>query len=185
VFRNARINRSFGGNSPDLGHSARLPGAGTDFAFLILEAGIRRDVRMRGSTMRWSMFGRGEPYDARTPDRAETGKGDHPGIEEALEARGLTPDFSRAMAARIEPRLAALSPEQQEAMLDGVALASALHRETSRELESRLQGLREVERMMGAFSGELSKLDEVLEVLAAYVQRMRSSGGRDTAQTLH
>ena len=39
---------------------------------------------------------------------------------------------------------------------------------------------------MGAFTGELSKLDEVLEVLAAYVRRMRTSNGDSSAgQTLH
>ena len=42
-----------------------------------------------------------------------------------------------------------------------------------------------VERLLGAFSGELEKLDEVLEVLAAYAQRMRAQPRRKSRHTLH
>ena len=50
------------------------------------------------------------------------------------------------------------------------------HDHTTEDVARSLLGLKEVERMMGAFSGELSKLDEVLEVLAARHMGLRVLG---------
>jgi len=110
-----------------------------------------------------------------------------PDIRSLLEARGISADFSSGLAAQIEPRMAKLDRSAQAALIEGAALAAELYRETDRDLARSLRGLREVERMMGAFSGELSKLDEVLEVLAAYVRRMKTSGASapDHGRTLH
>ena len=154
----------------------------------LLTIGLRDPLPQRcvGNLLRTiPAFGRDELRDAGASAGSEVTKPDCVQIERALESRGVAGDFSRAIAPRLEDRLGSLRADQREALLDGVAVASALHRETSGKLRESLQGLREVERMMGAFSGELSKLDEVLEVLAAYVQRMRSSGPRDSTQTLH
>ena len=52
-------------------------------------------------------------------------------------------------------------------------------------VERSLRDVREVERLLGAFSGELEKLDEVLEVLAAYAQRMRPQPAKRERRTLH
>ena len=60
-------------------------------------------------------------------------------------------------------------------LLDGVALGCAALTGSSQGLEDSYRELREMERLMGAFSGELSKLDEILEVLAAYARRMRDN----------
>ena len=96
-------------------------------------------------------------------------------IRAALETRGVSREMAELLGSRLEERLADLSGESTNALLDGVALALDLHQHSSVQVAQSLRGLREVERMMGAFSGELSKLDEVLEVLAAYVARMRTS----------
>jgi hypothetical protein len=108
-------------------------------------------------------------------------------IRDSLETRGVAADFAASLAVQLEPRMSALDAAARTAMLDGVALALDLQRETGRDLARSLRGLKEVERMMGAFSGELSKLDEVLEVLAAYVRRMKTSGASSPEQnrTLH
>jgi len=45
--------------------------------------------------------------------------------------------------------------------------------------------LRQLERLMSGFGTEIRKLDEVLEVLAAYVRRMRSSIGDGEERLLH
>jgi hypothetical protein len=106
-------------------------------------------------------------------------------LQRALEARGIETDFSARLAARLGPRLTQHDGSVRDAMADGVAVALELQSETTNDLARSLRGLKEVERMMGAFSGELSKLDEVLEVLAAYVRRMKTSGAADPGRTLH
>jgi hypothetical protein len=52
-------------------------------------------------------------------------------------------------------------------------------------VERSMRDVREVERLLGAFGGELKKLDEVLEVLAAYAQRMREKPAKSANRTLH
>ncbi len=106
-------------------------------------------------------------------------------ICQALERRGVALEFSELLSQRLETEFHDLTMESRRAMLDGVAAAFELQREIGGQLARSVKGLREVERMMGAFSGELSKLDEVLEVLAAYVRRMRSSGPAGEGRTLH
>ncbi|MBW2383150.1 MAG: hypothetical protein JRG92_05915 [Deltaproteobacteria bacterium] len=108
-----------------------------------------------------------------------------PDLQCSLAGRGISPELSARLAEQLEPRFVQLDSPARLAMIDGVALALDLQRETTHDLARSLRGLKEVERMMGAFSGELSKLDEVLEVLAAYVRRMKTSGRTDESRTLH
>ena len=58
------------------------------------------------------------------------------------------------------------NPTQQE--------RQQLSKEAKREMVWHIF-LQEIERMMHAFAGELCKLDETLDVLSAYVRRMRTS----------
>lgn len=93
--------------------------------------------------------------------------------ERHIETAGV----SREWAVRLAPRLAESHHElgrgTSPALIRGAALAMAIQAETQAEVERNLRDVREVERLLGAFTGELQKLDEVLEVLSAYAQRMR------------
>ena len=93
--------------------------------------------------------------------------------EARIAAAGVAPEW----AAKLAPGLAASQREigrgSAPALIRGAALAVALQAESQAQAERSLRDVREVERLLGAFSGELEKLEEVLEVLAAYAQRMR------------
>jgi len=96
---------------------------------------------------------------------------------EEWERRIETAGVSREWAVRLAPSLADSQRElgrgTSPALIRGAALAMALQAETQAQVERNLRDVREVERLLGAFTGELEKLDEVLEVLSAYAQRMR------------
>lgn len=100
-------------------------------------------------------------------------------IRAELESRGVSPAVSGPVAERLRSRLEirvdsdatpeVSSADSYELLLDGVAEALlVLDADTPAEPD-----LQEIERLMAAFVGELSKLDEVLEVLSAHVERMR------------
>jgi hypothetical protein len=129
----------------------------------------------------WSWLERwmGGDFDAhREPETVED-------WESRLVEAGVTQDW----AARLAPRLRQVRPELRRgsslALIRGAALASELQLEAQADVERHLRDVREVERLLGAFSGELEKLDEVLEVLSAYAQRMRAQPGRNDRRTLH
>ena len=98
-------------------------------------------------------------------------------VRNDLESRGITADLSAMIAAQVCQHkgnpATALTPDQYEALIEGAALACGVHDDVEIEPESSAGHVREIERMMQAFAGELSKLDESLEVLSAYVRRMR------------
>jgi hypothetical protein len=138
--------------------------------------------------MRWTGWRKGR---ART-GALDAGTGVDPlapvdptGLRSELERRGVPEEFSLALAERAAGYASSGGPAAVQAVLDGMSIAFEIERSTREQLTRNLRGLREVERMMGAFSGELSKLDEVLGVLAAYVRRMRSSGAAERDRTLH
>jgi len=108
-----------------------------------------------------------------------------------LEARGVSPGRAAQLASQLSQGKSweRLSPEQYEALLDGASVTAAPEQGVAPTGEENVEQVREIERMMQAFAGELAKLDESLEVLSAYVRRMRQqpavkprSVGR---QTLH
>jgi hypothetical protein len=82
-----------------------------------------------------------------------------------------------------------LSAEQYGAMIHGASLACGVQCGTENTSQANFGRVREIERMMQAFAGELAKLDESLEVLVTYVQRMRQHSVPDLAmrvnETLH
>ena len=96
-------------------------------------------------------------------------------IRADLAARGVAPEFCEALSERLQSQVESFDAASYLPLLDGVAAAYGVHEETSEALSSRLRELSEIERLMSAFAGELSKLDEVLNVLAAHVGRMRTS----------
>jgi len=94
-----------------------------------------------------------------------------------LEARGVSPGRAAQLASQLSQGKSweRLSPEQYEALLDGASVTAAPEQGVAPTGEENVEQVREIERMMQAFAGELAKLDESLEVLSAYVRRMRES----------
>ena len=102
-------------------------------------------------------------------------------IREGLEARGLEAVIAESLVSQLLEQAAGFSSQECEALLDGAVLACGVQFHHGEEYVRSAGQVREIERMMQAFSGELSKLDESLELLAAYVRRMRTpvrSSGR-------
>lgn len=102
-----------------------------------------------------------------------------------LQGRGLPVAAADVMAARLAPELEGKPHAELESILDGVSLGFRAQSTVAKELARSSTELQEMERLMGAFAGELSKLDEVLEVLAAYLRRMRTTSPPSGSQILH
>jgi hypothetical protein len=105
------------------------------------------------------------------------------------EARLIEQGVSKESASQIAEQLACAHAEfgrgSAAALLRGATLTIEAQAGERAGVERSMRDVREVERLLGAFSGELEKLDEVLEVLAAYAQRMRNKPHRPTGRTLH
>lgn len=104
-------------------------------------------------------------------------------IRADLERRGVPPDFSWTVSHQLEPFARELAPEAYEAVLSGVAMAWRARHDGAGGVPSRAE-LDEMQRLMGEFAGELRKLDEALELLAAYLTRMRAQSVAGS-RTLH
>ena len=128
--------------------------------------------------MRWSW--RAKAGVGRTEKRDQTEE-----IQQALVQRGLPELLAGMLGERASLQAADLEASAQEAYLDGIALAFSLQESAGAALARNLQGLREVERIMGAFSGELGKLDEVVGVLNTYVHRLKNSSQEEDGRILH
>ena len=102
-----------------------------------------------------------------------------------LETRGIPADSAVILADRLEHRVEGLDSEARQVLLEGVADAFGGHSESRDALADRLCEVREIERLMSAFAQELGKLDEVLEVLAAHVRRMRMKSETAGPQNFH
>jgi hypothetical protein len=101
-----------------------------------------------------------------------------------LEARGVDASASEMLAGRVIAAFE-LGSEGYAALLDGVALGFGRHSDLGAQLDKGASDLQEIERLMGSFASELSKLDEVLEVLAAYLRRMRTAAPPARDRLLH
>jgi hypothetical protein len=104
--------------------------------------------------------------------------------EARLVELGITSEVAEALAPRLVPLSRELGGRSAEALLRGAVMAVEVQAEAHARVERNLRDVREVERLLGAFSGELEKLDEVLEVLGAYAQRMRSNHVTSPPRTL-
>jgi hypothetical protein len=142
---------------------------------------------------KWS-FWRREERAGMGMRRRRTSAGKPANIEEweaGLVEEGVSSEWAPALAARLMEvaEASAQSPGQHAlsaaALIQGAVAAVELQAEAKADVDRNLRDVREVERLLGAFSGELEKLDEVLEVLAAYAQRMRAKPGRTVKRVLH
>jgi hypothetical protein len=105
--------------------------------------------------------------------------------EARLVECGMSNDSASLLAEQLVPAHAKLGRGSAEALLLGATLTVEAQAHDRAGVARNLRDVREVERLLGAFTGELEKLDEVLEVLAAYAQRMRAKPSRPTGHTLH
>jgi hypothetical protein len=106
-------------------------------------------------------------------------------IRSELERRGLSEEFARAVTAQLEPFSADLAREQFDAVLSGVALAYGVHRRKVEAFRRVAAELDEVQHLIGCFGSELRKLDEAIEILAAYAARLRHHTAPPPERTLH
>lgn len=105
--------------------------------------------------------------------------------QESLIERGVSDDSAPQIAEQLVPAYAELGRGSAAALLLGATVTVEVQAVERAGVERNMRDVREVERLLGAFSGELEKLDEVLEVLAAYAQRMRAKPSRPAGRTLH
>jgi hypothetical protein len=91
-----------------------------------------------------------------------------------LERRGVAVGFARAAAEALMPFVEELAPEQWDGVLAGVTVAFGVHRRAAEAFRKTANDLDEVQRLLSSFGGELRKLDEALEILAAYAARLRT-----------
>jgi hypothetical protein len=105
--------------------------------------------------------------------------------EARLIEAGVSIEWARQIADLLSPRHADLGRGSAVALIEGAAVAVRVQAAAHAGVERNMKDVREVERLLGAFSGELEKLDEVLEVLSAYAQKMRSKPGNSSRRTLH
>jgi hypothetical protein len=117
------------------------------------------------------------------PRAAERERGE--GIRSELERRGISDEFARAVAKQLEPFSTDLAPEQFEAVLSGVALAYGVHRRSIDAFRRTVTELEEVQVLLGSFGSELRKLDEAVEILAAYAARLRQSTSPPPPRNVH
>lgn len=115
----------------------------------------------------------------RTDERA----GAQERLRRDLEARGVDPLFADAVLAEVEIGVA--SAESRAAILDGVEVAYRVHCGGREDLSDAVRDLNEVARLMEDFSGELTKLDESLKTLSAFLQRMKTCVNAKHPERLH
>jgi hypothetical protein len=103
-----------------------------------------------------------------------------------LERLGVGEGVREELSRRLEALARNLSEDAYDAALAGVALAHAVHREGEDALRKSVRDLQEVQRLLGAFSDEMRKLDDALQILSTYVRRMRSRAQpAERAKILH
>ena len=105
--------------------------------------------------------------------------------EARLVDEGVSKEWAPRLARRLEPLHRTHGRGSSSALVSAAVAAVQLQAEAQANVERNMRDVKEVERLLGAFSGELEKLDEVLEVLAAYAQRMRTQPARKPPHTLH
>ena len=107
-------------------------------------------------------------------------------ILDDLAQLGVGEELRDALARRLESVAASLRDDAYQAALAGIAAAHDVHRLGEAALARSMGDLREIQRLLGAFSDEMRKLDEALRVLSTYVQRMRTkTSAPEGPRTLH
>jgi hypothetical protein len=105
--------------------------------------------------------------------------------EACLTQEGVSAEWAPPLARRLECLHQEMGRGSATILIRAAVAAVDVQSEARADVERNMRDVKEVERLLGAFSGELEKLDEVLEVLAAYAQRMRSKPANKPRHTLH
>jgi hypothetical protein len=103
-------------------------------------------------------------------------------VEAELARRGVPREVARALARELTELFAALGPAAGDAV---TAAASAVRGAAPDAGAPTRSDLDEIHRLMGAFVGELKKLDEALQILAAMLTRMRDKSASPPDRVLH
>jgi hypothetical protein len=106
-------------------------------------------------------------------------------ISADLEDRGVAPELSQPMAARLAPLLDTVSLRAYAAALDAAAAAVDVARVDGESEAHRASDVVEIQRLMLGFSDELRKLEEGLRILSAFALRMRTRASLDGDGVLH
>ena len=107
-------------------------------------------------------------------------------LQAELERRGVAPELAEAVAAQLAEVAPALPRARAEDLLAGAALACAVQEASPSAASARTaRDLDEVQRLMGAFAGELRKLDEALQLLATYLTRIKARSTPGPSGPLH
>ena len=135
--------------------------------------------------LNWRFWRSGVLVEANSKDRPSQEPQSVTEWEASLIERGVASEWASPIAGQLASAHKTLGRGSAAGLLLGATLTVEAQAGERAGVERSMRDVREVERLLGAFSGELEKLDEVLEVLAAYAQRMRNKPHRPTGQTLH
>ena len=153
--------------------SGRLDRAGGELAVSAEEEAVRRKSQLRS--------GEATPAEGRLGRRERSVRQ----ISADLQTRGVDVATAEMLSASLATQLERQGQQAYEPMLDGVALACRPHGDDAESAASRAGECQEIERLMGSFTAELNKLDEVLQVLAAHLSRMRTTATSDSERVVH
>jgi hypothetical protein len=120
------------------------------------------------------------------PKRTQRLETERERVRRDLERRGVDAAFAETLLPRVEELRGSLPAGAYAGVLAGVSLAYAAYREAhARSVGDGQEHANEFQQLMRSFNGELQKLDEALQLLFAYLQRMRSSTPRKPDDTVH
>ena len=106
-------------------------------------------------------------------------------IRADLERRGVADGFSEAFADRLAEIAGQLSASEYHAALLAMAAAFEVCHGESEGFESRCRDVREIQRLMQGFAGEMRKLEESLGIVSAYLVRLRATANGESGGSVH
>ena len=125
---------------------------------------------------------------SRGPERPlGTGARPRQRVRSDLERRGVPEPFSEPLAERLADLASQLSASEYHAALLATAAACEILQSDAAQLEidCRARDVREIQRLMQGFAGELRKLEEGLGVLSAYLVRLRTAADGEPGGIIH
>jgi hypothetical protein len=112
----------------------------------------------------------------------------HDPVEAALARHGVPPEVARAFARELSQLVRALGPGAGDAVAAAASAVGGAEPAVRHAQSSPQAGppeLDEIQRLMLAFVGELKKLDEALQLLTAYLTRIRDKSAPPRDRILH